>query len=68
MKKQFLRLIALVLAAVMLSGCTILEDYQRLKDAYFGRSSTTFADMEYERPDPEDVMQHQRQCIALAGE
>ena len=68
MKKQFLRLIALVMAAVMLSGCTILEDYQRLKDAYLGRSSTTFSDMEYERPDPDDVMQYQRQCIALAEE
>ena len=68
MKKQFLRLIALVLAAVMLTGCSILEDYQRPKDAYLGRSSTTFADMEYERPDPEDVMQYQRQCIALAEE
>ena len=65
MKKQCLRLIALILAAVMLSGCTILEDYQRLKEAYFGRS-TSFSDMEYERPDPDDFMQYQRRCIALA--
>ena len=67
MKKQVLRLMALVLAAVMLAGCTILEDYQRIKDAYFGQS-TKFSDMEYERPDPDDVMKYQRQCIALAEE
>ena len=65
MKKQFLRLIALVLAAVMLTGCSVLEDYQRLKDLYFGQS-TRFSDMEYERPDPEDFMALQRQCVALA--
>ena len=67
MKKQVLRLMALVLAAVMLAGCTILEDYHRIKDAYFGQS-TKFSDMEYERPDPDDVMKYQRQCIALAEE
>ena len=65
MKKQLLRLTALILAAVMLAGCSILEDYQRLKEAYFGRN-TSFAEMEYERPDPEDFMTYQRECIALA--
>ena len=68
MKKQFLRLVALVLSMVMLTGCSILEDYQRLKAAYLGRSFTAFSDMEYERPDPEDVLQYQRECIALAEE
>ena len=65
MKKQVLRLVALVMAVVMLSGCSILERYLQLRGLYDG-GSTAFSDMEYERPDPEDFMNYQRQCIALA--
>ena len=65
MKKQVLRLVALVMAVVMLSGCSILERYLQFRGLYDG-GFTAFSDMEYERPDPEDFLNYQRQCIALA--
>ena len=67
MKQYAIRLIALILATVMLTGCTVLEDYQRLKEQYFG-AATHFSQMEYVRPDPDDFMEAQRRCIALAEE
>ena len=65
MKKLSIRLIALILAVVMLSGCGLLEEYQRLQELYYG-AETAFSDMEYQRPDLDDFLACQQQCLALA--
>ena len=65
MKKLSIRLIALILAVVMLSGCGLLDEYQRLKQMYYG-GETAFSDMEYRRPDLNDFLACQQQCLALA--
>ena len=65
MKKISIRLAALILIVSMLSGCGLLEEYQRLKQLYYG-GNTAFSDMEYQRPDPDDFLACQQQCLALA--
>ena len=67
MKRYGVRLIALILAAALLTGCAGFGDYQRLKDLYFG-STTNFSHMEYVRPDPDDFLEAQSRCLTLAAE
>ena len=65
MKKLSIRFLALILAAAMLSGCGLVEEYMRLREMYYG-GETAFSDMEYQRPDPDDFLVCQQQCLALA--
>ena len=67
MKKYAVRLIALFLAAVLLTGCTLPEDYRRIRDRYFG-ATTHFSEMEYVRPDSDDFLEIQHRCVTLAEE
>ena len=67
MKKHWIRLVALVLAAAMLTGCGIMEEYRRLLNIYNG-AGVHFFDMEYERPDTQAFFDCRDRCAALAAE
>ena len=67
MKKLLFRLTALVLAAVMLTGCGFLEEYERLLGLYNG-IAYHFSEMEYERPDTQAFFDCRDRCAALAEE
>ncbi len=63
MKKCFLSLIALCLAAsLILSGCISLEDL--FNDAL--RGTTAFEDMEYTRPDVDGLEDKAEECLTLS--
>ena len=70
MKNLRIRLIALLVAlAVLLTGCTWINDYVRMIDAYITGDPPVvrFDEMTYTRPDTAAFLEHQAGCVELAG-
>ena len=66
MKKPIFRLIATCLAlCVLLSGCGVVEYFERLA-GLMGYGSIHFDDMEYTRPDTDAIEAAQEECVRLS--
>ena len=70
MKKKALRLVALCLAAcLLLTGCSTFDFggyFRNLYQLFGGRTLTSFADMEYTRPDMDEFDRLLEQCCQQA--